>query len=89
MAPNGQVTVFTSGGRPVADVQPAPPGSPSRWATDVAAEDAMASRDRAAALGGRILVPRIDVPEVGTVALVADPAGAALGTFQPGGRAPP
>lgn len=89
MAPNGQGTVFTSGGRPVADVQPAPPGSPSRWATYVAVEDAIASRDRAAALGGRVLVPRIDVPEVGTVAVVADPTGGALGIFQPGGRAPP
>ncbi len=33
--------------------------------------------------GGRVLEPRIDVPEVGTIAVVADPAGAALGLFQP------
>jgi hypothetical protein len=80
--PDGQGTVFTSGDAPVADLQPARPGSPSYWATYVAVADAMASRDRAVRLGGRVLVPRIDVPKVGTVAVIADPGGAALGLFQ-------
>jgi predicted enzyme related to lactoylglutathione lyase len=81
--PNGQGMVFTSGDTPVADLQPGQPGAPSRWATYVAVEDAVASRDRAVALGGRVIVPRVDVPMVGTVAVVADPGGAALGLFQP------
>ena len=57
--------------------------APAYWATYVAVEDAVRSRDQAAALGGAVLVPRVDVPMVGTVAVVADPDGAALGLFQP------
>lgn len=82
--PGGSGEVFTCGEVPVADLQAARPGGPSYWATYVAVEDALASRDRAVELGGKVLVPRIDVPEVGTVAVIADPAGAALGLFQPG-----
>ena len=81
--PNGEGMVLTAGeGEAVADVQPARPGTPSRWMTYVAVESAEASRDLAARLGGKVLVPRIDVPLVGTIAAVADPAGAALGLFQ-------
>jgi predicted enzyme related to lactoylglutathione lyase len=82
--PNGEGVVLTAGGQAVADLQPARPGGPSYWATYVAVADAVASRDRAAALGGRVLVPRIDVPQVGSVAIIADPGGAALGLFQAG-----
>lgn len=82
--PNGEGTVLVAGDGPVADLQPARPGSPSYWATYVAVKDAMAARDRAVSLGGKVLVPRIDVPMVGTVAVIADPGGAALGLFQPG-----
>ncbi|BDG02949.1 VOC family protein [Anaeromyxobacter oryzae] len=84
--PNGEGTVFTAGEAMVADLQPARPGGPSYWATYVAVESAEGSRDRAAKLGGKVIVPRIDVPKVGTVAIIADPAGAALGLFQPGER---
>jgi hypothetical protein len=49
----------------------------------VAVGSAEAARDQAVKLGGRVLVPRVDVPKVGTVAVIADPGGAALGLFQP------
>jgi predicted enzyme related to lactoylglutathione lyase len=80
--PSGEGTVFTAGEAMVADVQPARPGGPSYWATYVAVEGAEASRDRAVRLGGKVVVPRIDVPKVGIVSVVADPSGAALGLFQ-------
>lgn len=82
--PSGEGKVFMAGPTMVADVQPARPGGPSYWATYVAVEGAEASRDRAARLGGKVIAPRIDVPKVGIVAVVADPSGAALGLFQPG-----
>jgi len=82
--PSGEGTVFTAGGAAVADLQPARAGSPSYWATYVAVASAEATRDRAVQLGGRVVVPRIDVPRVGTVSVIADPDGAALGLFQPG-----
>jgi predicted enzyme related to lactoylglutathione lyase len=81
--PNGEGTVFTAGDAMVADVQPARPGGPPYWATYVAVENAEATRDRAARLGGKIVVPRVDVPKVGIVCVVADPSGATLGLFQP------
>jgi len=81
-APGGGATVLTARGTPVADVQPAPAGSRARWATYVEVQDADASRDLAVRLGGRVLVPRIDVPRVGVVAAIADPGGAALGLLQ-------
>ncbi len=81
--PNGEGTVFTSGDTPVADLQPGRSGSPSYWATYVAVENAEASRDRAVRLGGQVMVPRVDVPQVGIISFVADPTGASLGLFQP------
>ena len=76
------LSVFTAGEAMVADVQPARPGGPSYWATYVAVDGAEASRDRAVRLGGKVVVPRVDVPKVGIVSVVADPSGAALGLFQ-------
>jgi len=81
--PSGEGTVFTAGDIMVADVQPARPGGPSYWATYVAVESAEASRDRAARLGGKVLVPRIGVPKVGIVSVIADPTGGSVGLFQP------
>lgn len=81
-SPTGEGSVLVAGGEPVADVQPARPGEPSYWATYVAVTDALASRDRVPALGGKVIVPRIDVPKVGIVSVIADPTGGALGLFQ-------
>jgi predicted enzyme related to lactoylglutathione lyase len=82
--PNGEGVMFTAGEIPVADLQPARPGMPTYWATYVRVEQAEASRDKAARLGGRVIVPRIDVPKVGIVSVIADPTGASLGLFEPG-----
>lgn len=56
-------------------------GTPPAWITYVVVDNLAASRDRAAQLGGKVLVPNVDVPDVGSFALVADPTGAALGLF--------
>jgi uncharacterized protein len=80
---NDEETLFTAGQASVADIQPARAGGPSYWATYVEVESAEGTRDRAVAIGGKVLVPRIDVPKVGIVAVIADPSGAALGLFQP------
>ena len=82
--PSGEEKVFTAGEAQVADIQPAGAGGKSSWATYVRVEDAEASRDRAVRLGGKAIVPRIDVPKVGIVSVIEDPSGASLGLFQPG-----
>jgi predicted enzyme related to lactoylglutathione lyase len=83
---NGEGTMFTAGqgGQAVADLQPAGAGGRPAWLTYVQGERAEATRDQAVRLGGKVLVPRIDVPQVGIVSMIADPSGAALGLFQPG-----
>ncbi|HVP69251.1 MAG TPA: VOC family protein [Anaeromyxobacteraceae bacterium] len=81
--PGGDVTVFAArGGAQVADLQVARAGPPS-WLTYVDVSSVVASRSRAAALGGKVVVPLVEVPKVGSIALVADPKGALLGLFQP------
>lgn len=80
--PGGEGLLLTAGEAPVADVQPALPGGPAYWATYVAVEDVDVSRDLAARLGGSIVIPRLDVPGLGAVAVVADPEGATLGLFE-------
>jgi predicted enzyme related to lactoylglutathione lyase len=85
--PSGEGKVFTAGSAMVADIQPARPGAPSYWATYVRVDAAEATRDRAVRLGGRVIVPRVDVPKVGIVSFVADPTGASLGLFQQEGTA--
>lgn len=84
--PSGFGILLTAGEVPVADVQPALPGGPSYWATYVEVEDAEASRDLAVRLGGSVVIPRIDVPKLGVVSVVADPEGATLGLFEPAPR---
>ncbi|MFO0751008.1 MAG: VOC family protein [Myxococcota bacterium] len=71
----------------VADVGDAPPGVPSHWMSHVVVTDLAASRDRAAALGGTVLMPAIAIPETGTMAVIRDPLGAVISLFEPLPRA--
>jgi hypothetical protein len=81
----GGMKVFAAGDVPVADPQPVQPGAPPHWLTYVVVPGgADAGRDKAAKLGATVLVPRIEVPEVGTIAIIADPTGAVIGLFEPG-----
>jgi len=84
-SPNGAVPIFAldeTPGSQIADVQQAGDRPPC-WLTYVRAADAPALATRAATLGAHVLVPRIDIPEVGTIAFIADPGGAVLGLYQP------
>jgi predicted enzyme related to lactoylglutathione lyase len=72
-------TVFKGSGRraggmmPIADET----GSvPPRWNVYFAVADCNASVERVKALGGKVLAPAVDVPNVGRIAVVADPQGA-------------
>jgi len=83
-AEDAPMPVFSVDGTPegmVADFQKAETMPPA-WLTYVVVDELAAARDRAAALGGTILVPQVDVPTVGSFALVADPTGAVLGLFE-------
>ena len=58
-------------------------GAPPNWLGYVCVVDAEASAAKTTALGGKVYVPTFDMPNVGRIAIVADPQGAVFGLFQP------
>jgi hypothetical protein len=60
------------------------PGTPNIWSVYLATDDARKTVDAAATSGGQVIVPAMDVGDLGTMAVVTDPAGATIGLWQPG-----
>jgi len=54
------------------------------WSIYLASDDARKTIDTAAANGGQVAVPAMDVGDLGTMAMVSDPGGAVIGVWQPG-----
>jgi predicted enzyme related to lactoylglutathione lyase len=59
-------------------------GAPDMWSVYLAVTDAAATIDAATARGSQVIVPAMAVGELGTMAVVTDPGGAAIGMWQPG-----
>lgn len=59
-------------------------GVPDHWNVYLAVEDAEATVARATAAGGSVIVPAMAVADLGTMAVVTDAGGAAVGMWQPG-----
>lgn len=81
--PGMTYTMFTAGGTPIGGLMDLPQdarkaGAPPSWIGYVAVDDVDASAAKAKSLGGSVLVPPTDIPEVGRFAVIADPQGAAL-----------
>ncbi|MFN2589780.1 MAG: VOC family protein [Actinomycetota bacterium] len=70
---------FTKGGYLIGGAHAPQPGEDDspRWTVAFGVEDADASATRAQELGGRVLLPAMDIP-TGRFAVVADPAGASF-----------
>ncbi|MCC6222142.1 MAG: VOC family protein [Thermoleophilia bacterium] len=68
-----------------AGVMATPDGMPveAAWMTYVGTGDADATVAAAEGLGATVVAPPFDVPGVGRIAVLADPAGAVFGLFQP------
>jgi predicted enzyme related to lactoylglutathione lyase len=58
-------------------------GAPSHWLGYVTVPDTDASLAQAKTLGAKALMGPIDIPEVGRLAVIADPQGAAIALFTP------
>jgi predicted enzyme related to lactoylglutathione lyase len=58
-------------------------GTPDVWSVYLATEDAQATADAAVANGGQVFVPPMQVGDFGTMVLLADAGGAAIGAWQP------
>jgi uncharacterized protein len=52
--------------------------APSHWMSYVAVDDTDASARRTEELGGKVIVPPMDIPNVGRFCIITDPTGAAI-----------
>jgi predicted enzyme related to lactoylglutathione lyase len=59
-------------------------GSPDVWGAYLKVDDAKETVDAAVAHGGAVMVPAMDVGDLGTMAIVTDDGGAAIGMWRPG-----
>jgi uncharacterized protein len=58
--------------------------TPDRWSVWLHVEDAKERLDAAVKLGAEVVVPAMDVADLGVMASVVDPGGALIGMWQPG-----
>ncbi|UUI62974.1 MULTISPECIES: VOC family protein [Aeromonas] len=84
----GNYPMLVVKGRPVAGVQttrdnPDMAGVPPHWATYIAVDDVDARVAKVSQHGGSVVVPALNIPEVGRMALIADPQGAHIWLFTP------
>jgi predicted enzyme related to lactoylglutathione lyase len=77
---------FSLDGVLVAGGMPAMPeaGPPNIWSIYLAADDARKVVEVATANGAQVIAPAMDVSDMGTMAVMIDPTGAVIGTWQPG-----
>lgn len=83
--PGTDYTMFTTDGEPVAGVMALTEEMgemPPVWSTYVGVTDAAATCAMAVELGGSVFQDPFDIPDGGKVAVVGDPAGAAICLFE-------
>ena len=89
-------TMWNNAGKPFGGIMPLPSeaeqaGAPSHWLGYVTVPDTDASIEQAERHGSKVLVAPMDIPEVGRMAVFADPQGAVLALLTPktaGGEPP-
>ena len=82
----GAYTLFQKNGEDVAGMMNPSmdtPGKGSYWHSYIAVDDINDCAKQTEALGGEVLVPPHDVPDVGRVCAVSDPTGAVVHLMQP------
>lgn len=76
------------GGRDIGgmiEMQPSD-GHPTHWIGYVTVDSADAAAERAPRLGGKVVVPPMDIPNIGRFAIIKDPQGAFTTAFQYAGH---
>ncbi len=63
-------------------------GAPTHWVAYIATPDLDATVTKAQEMGGKLLAPVQDMPEVGRFAFMQDPFGAVFAAFTPAGETP-
>ena len=79
----GDMSVFHAGEWPVASMMQAPAGVPSHWLCYIVVEELTRGNELVEELGGEVMIPKIEIPEVGTASVVRDNVGAGLCLFEP------
>ncbi len=77
----GPYHVAKAGADSVAGIMGMPPGAPPmppHWGAYVTVDNVDETLAKCTALGGKVLVPAMDVPTVGRMAVIQDPQGATL-----------
>ncbi len=69
-------------GQPTGGTMTAPPNTPPHWCAYLSVDDVGAALERVKALGGQAYTEEMAIPDMGSFAIVADPAGAVFGLFR-------
>jgi uncharacterized protein len=82
----GGYFTFSKDGVPVAGGMPTMPdaGMPDVWSIYLVTDDARKTVEAVKANGGQVVADAMDVQDLGTMAVVTDSGGAAIGMWQPG-----
>ena len=81
--PTGTYYILKKDGVPRAGLmRSSEPKAHSMWLSYVSVEDCDATLRKAESLGAKVVVPSIDMPQVGRFAVLVDPVGAAIGVIQ-------
>ena len=91
MGPGEFYTIFKLAGRDVAAAytmraEQRSAGMPPNWMLYVAVTSADEAASRASALGGKVCMPAFDVSDLGRMAVLQDPTGAAISVWQAKGH---
>jgi predicted enzyme related to lactoylglutathione lyase len=88
MGEMGTYTMLTRGGQAVCGVlgtrdMPGMSDVPPHWATYLAVDDVDARVAKCVEHGAKLVVPAMDIPTIGRMALISDPQGAHIWLFHP------
>jgi predicted enzyme related to lactoylglutathione lyase len=82
-SPVGPYTGITVGGGTTAAMMPKRmPEQPTAWLAYVLVDSVAGTLEKVRKLGGKVIVDRTPIPEMGAFAVLADPTGAALGVWE-------
>lgn len=76
--PTGKYVILKSGGNPVGGIMQRGDGGPVHWLTYITVDDVDARVKAAAGRGAKVIAEPYDVPSVGRMAEIEDPAGARM-----------
>ena len=82
----GTYTLFQKDGQDIAGMMnptPDTPGEGSYWHSYIAVDDIDNCAKQAIELGGKVIVPPHEVPDVGRICAVSDPTGAIVHLMKP------